>query len=189
MSPFVCSEEAPNSFTGGQCYDSKHFWVLALSVVSMIGIVRLTFVCENVYFSCNPFANFPTGEISARLRSLVVFGHHFPPIFMILDNDGSRRVFLVWLAVIFNLVFAIERIYNLPGYNQVYAKFLIGCCWLRLFTYLSSIIDHMTLQGNFSEMWLILVSTLIATYASSRYIDRQNLLAFGLQLKTIKRPN
>ena len=45
----------------------------------------------------------------------------------------------------------------------------------------------MVVAGRFSQIWLILLSTLIATYASSRYIDKQNLLALSLQLKTIKK--
>ena len=152
----------------------------------MIGIIRLAYICENVYFSCDPFTRFPTGEISARLRALVLFNHHAPPILMMLDVYGSRRTLVLCIAIAINLVVVVERLNNIPGYNTTYAIFLIGCCWLRIIVYVTSIFDEMAHQEFASEVWLILLSTMLATYACSKYMDRQHLMTFGVQLKSVK---
>lgn len=95
MSPFVCSNSEPSSFTNGACFDSKHVLIQIISVASMVAIIRISFLCEKTYFSCNPFAEIPTGEISPRLRALVLFGHHFTPVLMTLNVHGNSKALVL----------------------------------------------------------------------------------------------
>jgi hypothetical protein len=105
---------------------------------------------------------------------------------MILDVYGTRRSFVLWIGVFINIVVALERLNNIPQYNQTYAKFLIGCCWLRMIVYFASIFDLMNHEGYLRDTWLILSAVFALTYASSRYIDNRDTRMFSIQLKGVK---
>ena len=93
MSPAVCDSSAPNGFTAGACFDSKHVLVLLASVVLMVVLVRLSFYTESVFYCCDPFTCTPNADLSStRSRFFLVLMHHIPAAMMIIDSTGRSRL-------------------------------------------------------------------------------------------------
>lgn len=177
MSPAVCYSSSPSAFTGGSCLDSKHILILIVSLVLMILLIRISYYTEDVYYCCDPYTDLPTAEISARSISFLVLRHHIPALLMIIDISGSNRILVLCVALLLNAVILLERTNKLPSYRLQYSRCMIACSWLRLLSYLTTVLSLMT-STDFSEHAVLLLSgIIICTYATSRYIEvRENRL-------------
>lgn len=187
MSPAVCSSSAPSGFTAGACLDSKHILVLLASAVLMVLLIRISFYTESVYYCCDPFINTPNADISStKSRFFLVLMQHIPAALMILDSSGKNRLSVLWVAILLNTIILVERLNKLPGYDKTYTRFTIACIWMRLLSYLASVVSVM-LDTNFVEHTLLIISgVILCTYASSRYLDVRESRLFSMPIKNLK---